>query len=39
MSDVFRKPCFSKKMFTNELYMGLLFGAQVENTVHGVETH
>ena len=39
MCDVWRKTCFSQKMFTNRLNIGLLLWDWMEKTVHRVETH
>ena len=39
MCSVYREACFSLKMFTQQLNMGLPLLALVEKTVNGVETH
>ena len=39
MCNVYEEACFSQKMFTNELNMGLPLQAWVEKTVHGVDIH
>ena len=37
--DVHREACFSQKMFTNQLNMGLPLWTRVDKTVHRVEAH
>ena len=39
MYNVYRKACFSQKLFIKMLDMSLPAQALIEKTVHGVETH